>query len=38
MFKINHTNLFCQFFFSSLEDSELPSLLDDDDDPPWAID
>jgi len=40
MFKINHSNLFSQFLFSlfSLEESELPSLLDDEDDPPWDID
>ena len=38
MFKINHSNLFCQFLFS-LEESELPSVLEDDDDePPCDID
>lgn len=40
MLKINHLYLFFQFLFSlfSLEESELPSLLDEDDDPPCDID
>mgnify|MGYP006869349314 CR=1 FL=1 len=40
MFKINHSNLFFQFLFylfSPLEESELPSVLDDDE-PPCDID
>jgi len=40
MFKINHSNLFFQFLFSLFsleEESELPSVLDDDD-PPCDMD